>query len=225
ENVGLRSSLKKPMSRQRSGLYWFVLTLLLAGCQAAQVARDGQNFRLALLDMYTDQAIDNLIRARCNLPFVQLSYRDLLVQDEDTYAGTAHAEQSVDKSSGLVVDKFLQDIKNTLLFEAQAKRDKILSFHADPITGQNDIYEAYLVFASDPRLLVVSDTLPRCPVHVKKKFCGKYYWVPVEAGPAFLDLVLKTAFLRGEPPAPPPAFEVQSTSVTAVNAHAHKYRV
>ena len=53
--------------------------LLLSGCQAAQVARQGNNFRQAILDIYTEQALDNLIRARIGMPFVQLKYRDLLM--------------------------------------------------------------------------------------------------------------------------------------------------
>ena len=58
-----------------------------SGCLARQIAKDGTDFRQALLDMYTDQAMDNLIRARNNMPFVQVAYRNLLVQDTDKLSG------------------------------------------------------------------------------------------------------------------------------------------
>ena len=53
-----------------------------------------------------------------------------------------------------------------------------------PVTAENDVYEAYLAFACNPGLLMVSDTKPPCAVVCQKRCGHKYYWVPVEAGPA-----------------------------------------
>src|SRR5438270_1601434 len=55
--------------------------LFSSGCFGNQFAADGRNFRQALLDMYTDQTFDNLIRAAQNQPYVQLAYHDLVVTD------------------------------------------------------------------------------------------------------------------------------------------------
>src|SRR5690242_2608426 len=75
-------------ARARLGRFALAAVALCAsGCQATQMAHDGINFRQALLSMYTDQAMDNLIRARTNMPFVQLEYKDLLVQVTDQYFG------------------------------------------------------------------------------------------------------------------------------------------
>src|SRR5262249_22491624 len=64
-------------------------------------------------------------------------------------------------------------------------------------------------------LLVVTDEKPPCPVHIMRKCGGKYYWVPPEAGPVFLQLVLRTTFMRGPDTAPPPPtyYEVKVVGV------------
>jgi len=190
-----------------------VCCLLLCGCQAVQVAHDGQSFRHALLDMYTDQAFDNLIRAREGLPFVQLTYRDLLVQDTDTLSGSASAgwSESATHSTGAagVFTSISRMFGHMFGLNAMSSRAKIMSFYADPVTTENDVYETYLTFASDPNLLVASDTKPGCAVICRRQCGHKWYFVPVEAGPAFQSLVLKTSLLRGPETAPPGAYEVQ----------------
>jgi len=199
-----------------------ILTIALAGCWVAfasgclsrQVAKDGMGFRQALLDMYTDQAMDNLIRARNNMPFVQVAYRNLLVQDTDRLTGKLDATQTVGASRdqtfatgvSAVVRRSLQ---NVYALGGSASRDRQMSFYADPITDKNDIYEAYLLFAHNPELLMVSDRKPTCNVHLMRKKDHQYYWIPVEAGPAFLDLVLRTAFMRGPETAPPAYYDVK----------------
>src|SRR4051812_43482077 len=66
-----------------------LLLLISSGCLARQVARDGINVRQAVLDIYTDQIMDNLIRAKTCQPFVQLAYSAILVQDVDNVSGSA----------------------------------------------------------------------------------------------------------------------------------------
>jgi len=201
------------LPRRRVGWGGILFCILLSGCQAAQVEHSGQQFRQALLGMYTDQVMDNLIRARCGLPFVQLSYRDLLVQDTDTCEGTISDEYFAESARGFslpeVVSSLARTFHNTLTLGATARREKIMSFYADPVTDQNDIYETYLAFAATPNLLFVSDVKPPCPVVACRKFCGQYFWVPFEAAPLFQELVLKTTFMRGPETAPPAAYEVQ----------------
>jgi hypothetical protein len=52
-----------------------------------------------------------------------------------------------------------------------AKRDRIMSFKADPITDKNDIYELYLAFASDPELLLVTFDKPPCDsAHIMREY-------------------------------------------------------
>lgn len=61
--------------------------IALAGCQAQRIGGQGKDFRAALLDMYTDQIMDNLIRAKNNEPFVQLEYTELFVLEADEISG------------------------------------------------------------------------------------------------------------------------------------------
>jgi hypothetical protein len=136
------------------------ILLLFTGCQAAQVAHDGKNVRQALLDIYTDQVMDNLIRAKSHEAFVQLAYRDLLVQDLDSFQGNVSdvglSQQLKNKGPTGLLTSAARTVTNTLTVGATAKRDKTMSFHADPITDKNDIYELYLAFALSPELFCVS---------------------------------------------------------------------
>ena len=168
---------------------------LLCGCRSQQVAKDGIGSRHALLDMYTDQVMDNLIRAHCNLPFIQLAYHDILFSETDTLSGNAGVNQTVVRRTDPSVMKFFE-------LGADASREGVLSFQADPITDQNDIYEEYVAFANDPNRFVCTDAPPPCPVHIMRECDGKYYWVPADAGPKFLAFYLKTTAMRGPEVAP-----------------------
>jgi hypothetical protein len=190
-----------------------------SGCLARQVAKDGKDFRQSLLDLYTDQLMDNLIRARSGQPFVQLAYSSLIVQDFNSAAATVMdtpSRQSVrgfDLTKGMATS-LARTFGNMFNFTGGDRLEKTLSFHADPVTDKNDIYEYYLAFALDPSLFVVTDKAPPCPVHIMRKCKGKYYWVPKEAGGVFLELALKTTFMRGPETAPPPlAWEVKIAKV------------
>jgi hypothetical protein len=210
---------RRPMKRWL-GLVLATVCLLGSGCLARQVAHDGKDFRHALLDMYTDQVMDNLIRARCGQAFVQLAYRDLLVQDLDSKMATVGDQDTRTGVRGfdttkMIVFSFLRTFSNQLNFGGSDRLDRTMSFHADPVTDKNDIYELYLAFSDNPSFFVVTDTDPGCAAHIKRKCSGKYYWVPVEAGRVFQQLVLATTFMRGQEAAPPLAYEVTVTNAVA----------
>jgi hypothetical protein len=187
--------------------YNFLLLLMMSivastGCLARQVTNDGTGLRQALLDMYTDQAMDNLIRARENRPFVQLAYSSLSVQDQDKTITTAAGNEG-DFSHNTATDVTKAVPVTTVTgfigkfpFGGSGERDRTLSFHADPITNQNSIYESYLRFANNPMLLVTSDQKPTCQVYICRKCSGKWYWVPMEGGNEFMKLVLTTSFIQ-----------------------------
>ena len=158
------------------------LVPLLSGCLSRQVARDGSNLRRALNDMYTDQVMDNLIQAHNNLPFVQVTYADVTVQDNDQYGGSLGANQSLTEQ---LFDPIQRTYATMFSSEGNASRSRTMSFVANPVTDQNDIYEAYLKFAHDSELFVVSDADPGCAAHIVRKCHKKYYWVPVAAAPKF----------------------------------------
>lgn len=120
---------------------WPLLAVLCCGCLARQVARDGKDFRQAVLDIYTDQVVDNLVRAKEGLPFVPLAYRDMLVQDSDSIGGSAedtYLDKRNPEANALgVLTAIKREISNTFKVGATAKRDRLMSFKADPITDKN----------------------------------------------------------------------------------------
>jgi hypothetical protein len=189
-----------------------IATAFFPGCLARQVARDGKDFRQAVLDIYTDQVMDNLIRAREGLPFEQLAYRDLLIQDTDSLGGTLYnpyLDETTKAATGLgVLSSVTEKFSNTLRIGVSAKRDRVMSFKADPITDKNDIYELYLAYAMDPELFVVSCQPPPChAVHIMRQWNDKFYWVPIDAAPVFQRLVLETTFMRGAKTTPSAYYE------------------
>jgi hypothetical protein len=200
------------MSKLRPSLTRLVafLAFLGSGCLSQQVSRDGVNVRQALLDMYTDQIMDNLIRAKTGLPFVQLSYSSLQIQDVDSVMGNIQNTNTVASDSTRTalnaVTGVVRHFTDALQLTGNAKRDRTMSLKADPITNQNDVYQLYMTFALDPNLFVCSNSKPACPVHIMRKWEKKYYWVPVEAASAFEALCLRTTFMRGPETVPPPVY-------------------
>jgi hypothetical protein len=190
-------------------LLCFLTTLLglTSGCLARQVAEDGNGIRQALVAMYTDQALDNLVRAYESRPFVQLKYSMLSVKDTDDLMATG-AGGEADFGTSAVTDltkagtaRFTngRSFAGKFPVSSTGERDRVMSFHADPVIDQTYIYDDYLKFAHDPKQFVASPVKPSCPVYLCKNCGAMWYWIPIEAGPAFLQLIVDTSF------APPPA--------------------
>lgn len=189
---------------RRHGVRLLIVCCLVMsnGCLAKQFKRDGQSQQDAISEIYTEQAMNNLVRARSNMPFVQLKYDTIAVTDQDHLTATGGFSQIFTTVRDIVVGAGTNTLANTYNIGGTADRQRIMSFNSEPITDQNDIYERYLEFANDPGLFCVSDHAPACPVHIHRKCGKKHFWVPAEAGPAFLELVMKTALMRGEDTVP-----------------------
>ena len=178
--------------------YAYLLFILLdtassGGCLGRQFARDGASMQEAVADIYTDQAIENLIRARNNLPFVQLKFSGINVNDTDDLSVMGSVNQTVETARNLFAAAAMRTLTNEYDASTTGDRKRVMALNADPVIDQNDIYAHYLAFAADPNLLICSHEPPPFRVHILRKWRHNYYWVPCEAGPAFLDLVLKTA--------------------------------
>jgi hypothetical protein len=181
-------------------------TLVLStGCYRSQIRNDGDQVRQALLDMYTSQTMDNLIRARRDLPFVQLNYHDVIIQATDQYTGTLSNNQTFTGSRSLsygaaLAGTLMHTVGSAFTFGGTAQRQDLLSFKADPITDQDDIYDQYVAFAKNPNNLMVSTSSPpKEAVHEQlvRKCDGLYYYIPCSASSEFMNLVLLTTFQRG----------------------------
>jgi hypothetical protein len=162
--------------------------------------------------MYTDQVMDNLIRAAENRPFVQLSYRALTVTDTQILKANVGGEIDPIASKTLVtatlaVLSTMQSVTSKLLFGSSLECDRQMQFFADPVLAKDDVYTYYLAFAHDPNLFICSDTRPPESVCIKKKCGHKWYWVPEDAAGVFQQLALRTTFMRGTDPPPPIVWE------------------
>jgi hypothetical protein len=189
---------------------------LSGGCLGRQFARDGASVQEAVADVYTDQAMENLIRARNNLPFVQLKFSGINVTDTDDLSVSGSVRQTVTTARDLFAAAALRTLTNEYDSTGTGDRRRVMALNADPITDQNDVYARYLAFVSEPNLLICSDEPPPWPVHILRKWRKRFYWIPCEAGPAFLDLVLKTALMRGPETAPPGSYQVKILDVVDV---------
>jgi hypothetical protein len=181
-----------------------------AGCLTRQVGTDGKDFRQALLDMYTDQLMDNLVRASQNQPFVQLAYRNLIVTDgqllkvnDSSEYDPATLTSVATATSALLVS--MKGWTERFILGGSLERDRTMQFQADPVAGRSDIFDYYQAFAADPTLFCVSAKEPDCPVYIKRKGADRWFWVPADAGGVFLQLALKTTFMLG-PETPPPVY-------------------
>ena len=94
---------------------------------------------------------------------------------------------------------------NQFLFGANVENDRQLQITSDPVVGNALTYTYFRAFASDPALFQQCDKDPPFPVYLKRK-CGKrWYFIPLESGRVFQQLVLKTSLMLG-PETPPPVF-------------------
>src|SRR5262249_36048692 len=149
------------------------------------------------LQLYTDQAMCNLIRVKRNLPFVQLSYSKVSLTDKVVVKGAGGTDQTVNTTRDLFAATATRTLTNVYSLTGWGGEDtRTMAFTADPVLNQGDIYNQYVAFANNPTTFCVSDHPPQEPVHLMCKHDHRYYYVPLEAGPAFFDLVMQTAILR-----------------------------
>jgi hypothetical protein len=169
--------------------------------------------RQAVLDLYSNQIMDNLVRAYIGLPMVQMDYTALTGTVTQEANATVGQEQVLtterDKLGITTLRRFLNDAKFSLMGDEKLQ----LTITSNPVLNNNEVYNAYLEFISKPgRLMVTTDPPLKCQAHVVRCSClgceGKrYYWVPCEYSTDFLRLALVTTVQRGQPLATPDYFD------------------
>jgi hypothetical protein len=179
-----------------------VVTLLTAslGCATRELQRDQDQIRCALLDLYTNQILDNLIRASNGLPIIQVDYTNaqgtVTVQETGVLSGTGTSTHAATAS-----------VVRTIMGSLTGQNTNQVTLVGTPVTTHNEVYSAYLEFLSLPGSLQVGDRLPSPElVHLWKKCDGKYYWIPIECKCEFLKLALLTTAQRGQSLLPPDEF-------------------
>jgi hypothetical protein len=182
---------------------------LLAGCRAGQLSVDQREMRAALLQMYEDQVMDNLIRARRDLPFIHLDYSNVTGTITDSGSATVGGSRSVTHTSfarnaaegaGPGVTSFSPDraVVGVFNYNGTGSQTNQLTITAQPYTASDRVYKAYLAFAKDDKLLCEGKEGEKPPpdAHIWRSFGKQCYWVPKSAARPFLELYLATTVSR-----------------------------
>jgi hypothetical protein len=158
------------------------------GCAVAQAHRSQDQIRVALLDLYTDQVMDNLIRAHNRMPIIQLDYTT--AQGMITVKGTASAGDQQTWANSVT------SVFNTALGFENTNQ---ITLSATPVTASNEVYDAYLQYLSIPdSLITTAEPPPPGAAHICRTCGDMYYWVPVWCRDKFFELALLSTAQRGK---------------------------
>jgi hypothetical protein len=195
----------------------FLLPLLLVlgapGCRSAQLAQDQDQFRARLLDLYTNQIMDNLVRADQGLPIVQLDYSKVTGTITQNGMLSFTSTQTTTNTKMLVIPTVVQTLTHSFMnaaaFNPTGYQTNALTVTADPVVDHNEVYDAYLEFLckQPPRLVHTPEPPDPCAAHLVRRCGNLYYWVPIEYKYEFLKLALVTTVQRGQPLSIPDKFE------------------
>lgn len=238
------------MSRQATLIAVLLLASLSCGCRSTQLARDQDAIRSCVLDLHTNQIMDNLVRAKNGLPILQLDYTHMtgtITQIESANAGTTQVisndRRTPFQDNITSFAAITRVLTNTYTGGLGASQTNQLTITAEPVTNSPDVYNAYLKYIAEPGQLVVSEEPPpegaallvRCCKPGPCDLCshggckGKvYYWIPCTYREEFLGLALSVMVLRGEPSKSIPYFAVTITEMVDVkllNPQNEKYSV
>lgn len=221
-----------------------LFVLATFGCRSHQLARDQDHIRTAVLDLHTNQIMDNLIRINQGLPIIQLDYQHMTgtvtqtanagVNGSDTVVGTSNTP-----FAGLVpassLPNFVRAVTHVFGYTAGANQVNQLTLNAEPVTDP-EVYNAYFGFlkGKDGRVNFMVTSEPPAPEEALIVRCGKlgcndfegcpkkhrhkvYYWVPCAAKSDFFLLSLHAVALRGQPVQVSPTFDVAVTDILRID--------
>lgn len=161
-----------------------VSIVLTIGCRTRKLQNDQDQMRFAIMDMYTNQIMDNLVRAYKGYPFVQMQYKN--INGTINQSGDGSINGSIPEGGRM----------NLGLGLGGTQRSQ-LTVTANPVIDNDAVYLAYVEFASDPEKFLCT---PEPPPHGAAHICvcrddGNYYWVPVDKSRDFLKLSLATTVM------------------------------
>ena len=178
--------------------------IALSGCAVRQVHKDHDLIRSTLLDLYTDQIIDNLVRAANDMPIIQVDYTQATAMVTNTNSISGSDTQAITANNALTIPvaalAATRTIMTTLMGNLGNMNANQVTIQAAPVTTSNEVYDAYLQYLSEPGSLMISDDAPPPgAAHICKKYHGRYFWVPSEFRGKFFKLALQTTAQRGKP--------------------------
>jgi hypothetical protein len=212
--------------RRLSSLFLVFILLGCLGCRSEQLARDQDQFRMRLLDLYTNQIMDNLVRAEQGLPIVQLDYSSITGTITQNGTGSFTSTQTDMNSKMLVIPTvvrtLLHSFTNTVTYNPSAYQTSVLTVTANPVLNNNEVYNAYLEFINPElkpgRLVKTCEPPPPGAAHLVRRWGDEYYWIPIEFKYDFLRLALVTTVQRGQPLTVPDRFDNTVASASLVRS-------
>src|SRR5262249_18479938 len=148
------------MSRQFFAVVAVALWLCGPGCRSAHLKMDQDCMRAALLDLYTNQIMDNLIRASNGYPIVQLDYSDItgtVTQNANASYGGNQTLQTARNELGVTT---LRQFTNFFEYSIGGSQENQLTITANPVLNNNEVYNAYLEYLEKPERFIASDEPP-----------------------------------------------------------------
>jgi len=171
-----------------------------------EVRKDHDLIRTTLLDLYTNQIMDNLVRMANGLPIIQLDYTNAAatVTITNTLGGSDNQATTATNMFAIPAASLsaTRSIVTTLMGNASNMNSNQIAITAQPVTTSNDVYDAYISYLDAEKnpgsLMVTCDPPNPGQAHMCKKFNGQYYWVPIEYRKLFFQLALLTTSQRGK---------------------------
>ncbi len=131
------------------GLLAAVAAILFSGCRPQLLENDQMGIRQALLDMYQDEVMDNLIRTQLRLPVIEVDYRTMTGTVTSLTQGTAGYSQIMTHNSFAIAGGTqtpLRQISAGPTFGALQDQTVQLTLTGEPVCDPTvyDAYEQYL---------------------------------------------------------------------------------
>lgn len=208
---------------------------LFSGCRSEQLGQDQHDMRSAMLRLYDDQLMDNLIRAKLRLPILQVDYSNAtgtLEQDEtanvqDTYTKVINNFASIPTVTQLAAPAVRGTNTNAWQSGLTGTQKGTLTVTGQPLNNVDLVYELYKIAANDKDFLRDVDVahIPNkslvhegrfFPVNDGSPFGLRYFYIPNTpyANDMFFLLYLKTTVERQTIPSILPYY---ATTITMVN--------
>jgi hypothetical protein len=185
-----------------------LMSASLCGCAVREVQTDQDKIRCALLDLYTNQMMDNLIRAYNKMPIIQVDYANatstVTVKETSSIGDmvvTTHTNVFTAAATAMlaVTSTTLNTLSGSLGFDNQNQ----VSVIASPVTTSDTVYDAYDTFlAIDGSFRATPEPPASNEAHLCKQCGGVYYWIPVGYEKECLRLSLATMVQRASTAVP-----------------------
>ncbi len=221
---------------------FLLLSMCAPGCRSQQLANDQDHIRNAVLELHTNQIMDNLIRVRKGLPIIQLDYQHMTGTITQTANAGVNGSQTTNttRSNTFLGNPaksfpiFSRMFSNFFAYNVSGSQVNQLTVNAEPVLTNPEVYDAYLDFLRVKEHLIESVDPPSPEeallVRTREKGgCGSrcsrrkhhhevYYWVPCIYKDDFFKMALYSVALRGSPVPISPNFEVTIKGIVILKA-------